>query len=266
MANQTKTHPAQTEISSYRLHLEKQIIASAFFWPAAALEVCTILSAQSFRHKTSRFLYKIIRACFDRAECDATHYHREIQLHTDKVDHNYTDWAIYVDFIDENVREKCLILIELDMRDKFGTALKQNELVAVANQDFEKATIWKNAFEFIQNPRKDIFHAIPELKQYLKAYASEEDLEEFVKMEAAIPGMIDRVRGMERSRRFIETLTSLAISGDMEPHRRESVEILKDLLIQCISRLPIPPNLNHQLTDLKRTLWQIPLSPESNNF
>jgi hypothetical protein len=267
MANQTKANPAQAEISPYRLHLERQIIAAAFLIPSAAMEACTILSAQNFKHKTAKFLYQIIRTCFDRGECDATHYHREIQLHNDKVDHDSLDWQINADFFDENIREKCVILIELDMREKFGTALKQNELLAVANQDFERATVWKNAFDFIQNPRKDIFQAIPELKQYLKAYASAEDLEEFVKMESAIPGMIDRVRGLERSRRFIDTLTSLAISGDMEPHRRESVEILKDLLIQCISRLPIPATLNHSLTDLKRNLWQAPTqSPASNSF
>lgn len=63
-------------------------------------------------------------------------------------------------------------------------------------------------------------------------------------------------------------LTSLANSPDFEPERRECVEVLKDLLVLCISRLPMPENLSETLNELKRNSWQLPASksPASANF
>jgi len=245
-------------ISKFREHLEKQIVATAYYLPACLVEMCTILNEHNFQHPASRFIYKILRTCFDRGECEMLYYLKEIGAQKKEIDPADVFAVLEADFKDDYIREKCLMLIEFDMRDKFGTALKQNELLAVANQDFQKATVWKNAFDFIQNDRKDIFEAIPALHQYLKTYATPEEIADFAKMESLIPQMVDRVRGTERVRRFINTLTALAESSDFEPDRRECVELLKELLILCVARLPIPQDLNVKLTDFKRNLWTAP--------
>jgi hypothetical protein len=256
----------ETQVSKYREFLEKQIIAAAFFFPAAALEASSILNAPNFALKISRQLFQIIRHCMDHGLNTTDAYIREFwNQHPD------TDPAQLMAFLEahfqgENVREKCLLLIEMDMREKFGEALRQNELLAVANQDFERADMWKQCADYLADPKKDIFEAIPQVKRYLANYATEE-LEAFIKLEASIPKMVDRVKGTERARRLIDTLTGIAASPDIEPDRAECIEILKDLLIQCISRLPIPNDLNHTLTLLRSNQWQVPLkSPSSPSF
>lgn len=257
-------------ISKFREHLERQIVATAYFMPACSVEMCTILNEHNFQHTASRFIYVILRTCFERGEAEKIYYLKEISARKSEINPTDVYAVLEEDFKDDLIREKCLMLIELDMRDKFGTALKQNELVAVANQDFPKAAVWKNAFDFIHNKDKDIFEAIPSLHQYLKTYATPEEIADFSKMESLIPAMVDRVRGTERVRRFIDTLTALAGSSDFEPDRRECIELLKELLITCVARLPIPQDLNVKLTDFKRNLWTAPapqqVSRVSTNF
>jgi hypothetical protein len=252
--------------SKYREFLEKQIISSAFFFPSAAHEMSSILTQGNFSDSLCSKVYAVIRAGMDRGQLSPDSYMRELaSIFTDQ---EPAAMLAYLDshLIGESVREKCLILVELDMREKFGDALKQNELLAVAQGDFEKATLWKQCYDFITDPKMDVFDSIPKVEKYLSNYAKEE-LESFHKLQAAIPKMVDRVRGLERSRRMIESLTALAKSEDFESDRRECVEILKDLLVLCVSRLPMPENLSDTLSELKRNSWQLPQkSPVSVSF
>jgi len=254
MANTKTTTP---EVSKYREFLEKQIIAAAFSYPHSALEVVSICMADNFKLRLAKILFKIIRVCNERGENTPDAYTKEFW-----VQHPTESPADLIHYIETNcmgdmVREKCIILVELDMRERFSDVLRQNELLAAANEDFEKATMWAQSAQYLSDPRKDIFEAIPQVKKYLSTYATDE-LDDFNRLEAAIPKVIDRVRGQERARRFIDTMTALATSPDFDAERRESIDILKDLLICCISRLPLPENLNQTLSTLKSNSWQLP--------
>lgn len=254
------------EISKYRQFLELQIIAAAFFHPEAAHEVMSMVGQGNFGQQNIQNLYACIKFCAERGDLSGAQYLKEVSIRYPK--QSPADLLREMDANDMGgpIREKCLLLIELDMREKFGDALKQNELLATAQQDFEKATIWKQCYDYITDPRKDIFEAIPQVGKYLSNYAGDE-LEQWRKLETSIPKMVDRVRGMERSRRLIDTLTSLAASPNIESHRAECIEIVKDLLVLCISRLPIPDDLSTTLSELKRNSWQLPQkSPVSTSF
>jgi hypothetical protein len=144
------------------------------------------------------------------------------------------------------------------MKEKFGAALKENEKAMVESQNFEMASMWKQCFDFITNPQTDIFEAIPQVKKYLSEYAKDE-LDKFNRLEASIPKMIDRVRGREKARKLLDTLTALENSIDFEHDRKMCIAILKDLLVTCISRLPMPENLYETLSILQRNSWQIPI-------
>lgn len=256
----------QPEISKYREYLEKQIISSAFFFPEAAFEMTSILSKGNFALKISQEMFQIIKESLDRGEAKHDFYIKEFNQKYPK--ENIVRLTEYMEhyITDNRVREKCIILLEIDIREKFGTALKQNELVAVASQDFEKATMWKQCHDYILDPNMDVFESIPRVEKYLENY-SKDELEEFKELKASIPKVIDRVRGAERARRFIDTITRLASSPDMESERRECVEILKDLMVTCVSRLPLPENLSSTLNELKRNAWQLPQkSPHFPNF
>jgi len=255
------------EISKYREYLEWQIVSGAFFYPSATHEMAAILSASNFKIVFCAKVFQVIRDCSEKGIMTSDGYLKEIYLRFPKSDIRLISDLLETYNMGDMVREKCLILVELDMREKFCDALKQNELLAVAKSDFEKATMWKQCHDFLADPKMDVFDSIPKVEKYLSQYAAEE-LDTFRSMQAAIPKVIDRVRGMERSRRMINSLTSLANSPDFEPERRECVEVLKDLLVLCISRLPMPENLSETLNELKRNSWQLPASksPASASF
>jgi replicative DNA helicase len=230
-----------------RTNIEEGIIASCLFTEANALLASDILSAANFQETVPQRIFSIIRDMAGKSPIDlitvSTEYFRRYNEYQYHYMAKISDKLIYT-----NIQHHCLILLEIDIREKFVEILKTKEHYFAKAQSFEMAAAVKSCLDYIQNPSNDIFTAIQHVYEYLKQYLKE-NMEDVEALYESLPKLMDRVRSKSRIKNLIDQLNGIAA---VQPtyEKQRMVQVLTDALITVISQNEVPlayKQIIHQL-------------------
>jgi hypothetical protein len=244
-----------------RMYLESQVLGASVFAPSHALTVIDILSDLNFREETHRKLFQVITNQSIKGDLDFP----MIALAWQAVDGSASYLVTLLDkYLGGPVDHLAVNLLEIDMREKFFKLLKKAEHEASKNQIFEQASMFKQCSDFLDDPRNDLFEAVPKLYDYLSQYVPEE-MEDFKKLMDAIPKLIDRLRTRSKTRKYLATIAAIP-NAAVTYEQKLSLEMLGELMTSCLSRATIPQHFITQLNDLKNNLWTAPAPPSDRSM
>jgi hypothetical protein len=140
-----------------------------------------------------------------------------------------------------------LLLLEIDIREKFTSLIQGYEEASVKENDFESAAIWKQCREYLSSTDTDIFEGVDKIYTYLKSYKPDEVLE-YEEMMQAIPKMVDRIKRTAQTFLLIENLERNAC---MQGKREELFKITTNILITLMVAGEVPKDLENYLKHIQ---------------
>jgi hypothetical protein len=223
-----------------RQEIEEEIIGSmlnGFF-----LTPLDILKPQNFHDPLHRKIFELIAKNYATEPIDPVNISRLYkQAYTPPMTYRITELSQKA--ILRSINKYCLILLEMDIREKFSGLMKSYEATSVQENDFESAAIWKQCIDHIVHPDSDVFLAVDQIYQYIKSLKPDE-VDEYAEMMQAIPKMIDRIRRQAQVAHLMDTLKGHGIDkGGREDMLRITIDIFLCLLVQS----HIPPDLKSYL-------------------
>lgn len=154
----------------------------------------------------------------------------------------------------ENVCERrcensySLLLLEIDIREKFTELLQAYEKDSVKENDFESAGIWKQCIDHLSNPGTDIFDGVSHIHGFLKSCKPDEVLE-YEKMMQDIPKMVDRIKKQAQTSLLIENLKR---NCPLQGNREKLFKITTDILLTLMISSEIHPDLANYLHHIQK--------------
>src|SRR5690606_12395847 len=141
----------------------------------------------------------------------------------------------------------CLLLLEIDIREKFVKLLESYEKASVKVAAFEDAAIWKQCRDYLERRDTDIFDGVMNTYQYLKANRPDEVLE-YEDLMQAIPKMIARIKSTAHTMTLLENLQR---NAKMQGARQELFDIATHILTTLIVDSELPKDLEAYLRHIQ---------------
>jgi replicative DNA helicase len=230
-----------------RQYLEECIIGTCLLSEANAIKAADILTPANFQDEFCRNIFHIIR---DRAGKKTI----DVVSVTLDYNHRYKEFRAYMitSIMERTPRthldHQCLVLLELDIRNKFSDLLTAREKRYVNDQVFEMAAVFKQCRDYIESMENDLFRSIDNMYQYLKQYLKD-DIEEFTELYESIPKMVHRIRKHTKIRTLIAQLQSMAATENTY-ERQKLIEILTRSMMMVMSCNDIPQEMKNILHHL----------------
>lgn len=239
---------------SARAYLEGQIIGGALFSPANALQVIDTLSPANFKDPDNR---QILSTIAEQAKVGDLSFPQIVLRYQRDKAKTYVLTQRMDAFHGTAVLPLALELLEIDMREKFVAELLRLETDKSKAEAFEIAAAIKQTRDYISHAGNDIFPAVDQVSDYLRAYLAPEELAGWDTLRSAIPKVVDRIKTRARTQTFLQQLLSLPASADSH-NQKTCLTIVTEITASLLSRKDIPQHVVAKLSDLKINLWETP--------
>jgi hypothetical protein len=234
-----------------RLLLEQNLIGRAITCIPSAITISDVLSPSNFQNKFCGQVFALILEGIDTMEIDLMSITRKFfKRHGEQKGFALTELADRA-MLTSHVLSDALILLEMDMKEKFGALLTRMERECAAASDFEAAAVWKQCADHLAHKDNDVFVAVDHLHSYLTSCFPDQ-MDEYNQLRSAIPKMVDRIRKRANARKFIESLTAMVEDGQSH-ERRMTIKILTDWLILATGNMKLPDNFYSTISTLNST-------------
>ncbi len=246
-------YPVKSKLRTRQNH-ERQLIGRALNCISSALAIADVLSPANFQDLLCKRLFEIILEGIDKAELDLMSITRAYnKKYTEQKAYEIT---ILVDhaILSSYVFTEALLLLEMDIRDKFAELLLNRERHAAKEAEFESAAIWKQCHDHIIHPDNDVFLAVDQLHAYLKTYFADQ-MDEYNELRDAIPKLVERIKKRAKTRKFLDTLTTLGADSETF-EQKMSIKVLTDWMIMCMGGKNVPVDFHSTINDLNKK-WNV---------
>jgi hypothetical protein len=229
-----------------RIQVERQIISACL--NGFYLSPVDILQANNFKDPDHRDIFEIVKKY---------HLTEPINILTVSIRYReakgplgvYKLMDIADSYIGGDTAPYCLMLLEIDMRQKFITLLQDYEDSASESEDFESAAFWKQCREHIAFPENEVFTAIENTYKYIHHFRPDEVME-YAELMGNIPKLVDRIKSQTQVRLLVD---SLKRQCNTYGHQRETLlNITTDILVALLIRSDLPTHLEPSLHAINR--------------
>lgn len=231
--------------------LESQLIGGALFSPAHALDVLDILSEANFKEDLHRRIFALLAEVSKTGDLSFP----QLLLHWMR---SSTDTLPLTRLLEgyqgQPLTPLALSLLEMDMREKFVELLAGLERQKSKEEAFELASACKQTKDYLAHPGNDLFESVDRVGDYIRAYLEPEELTEWNRLTAAIPKLIQRIKGRAKTQVFLANLMSLPAAAESYS-QKNSLEIISEITTSLLSRKEIPQHVVDKLYELKNNLW-----------
>lgn len=229
-----------------RVYLERQIIGAALHQEGLALHIFDIIRPINFTDELCMHLALVIN---QMVQTD-----RQIDLPAVILSYNqkfnsstYSKITEIADgFRGQNIKELCLILLQMDIREKSIAECKMKESLNAKDQNFELAKIWKECHDYLSDQRNDILMQLPTIANYINQY-DPENSELIIELSQAIPKVAQRINNADRINRATNIFKSIA-NNSLDNKRKYIINQLCELIVITISGAKLPENMENMLS------------------
>ena len=213
----------------YRDWLEVAIMGACL--SGQAIIPCDILIDKNFYQLECRQVFKIIKDNYLTTNIDMlTVYHiymREYPKNKTLIISNMTHWtSVYSG--GNHIYNWCLQLLEMDIRTKCVSVLRTYYNRACTANDLDKQTNMKQALEYLDDGKNELFESIPIIHKFLKDNYPN-DINELTQILDSIPKVIDRVKERSKTKTLLNKIKLLRVSS-FNSVQDENLTMLSDLM------------------------------------
>lgn len=223
-----------------RIEIEEQIIGTML--NGFYLTALDILKPQNFEGLLHRQIFEIIQKHHLTEPIDLVNVTR-LYNKAHKPPMTYLLTELCNKLIPRSVGKYCLILLELDIRDKFGELLGGYESASVLEEDFPSAKTWKDCRDHITHPDHDVFKAVDKIYSYIK-HVKPDEVDEYAELMTAIPKLIDRIKRQVQVSHLIDSLRAHCFD---QGSREDMLKITADIFLTLLVQPDIPADLRNYL-------------------
>jgi len=223
-----------------RIEIEEQIIGTML--NGFYLTALDVLKPQNFEEPLHIRIFEIIQKHHLTEPIDLVNVTRLYnKAHKPPMTYRLTE--LYEKLIPRSVGKYCLILLELDIRGKFGGLIEEYEAASVLENDFESAAIWKECRDHIAHPDHDVFQAVDHIYGYIK-HVKPDEVDEYTEMMTAMPKLIDRIKRQAQVSHLIDALRAHCFD---QGSREDMLKITADIFLTLLVQPDIPDELKNYL-------------------
>lgn len=229
-----------------RHRIEEQVIGQCL--DGGHISCLDILSPANFSVELHKRLFAIIAELAD-SQVDIITVSRAYHLRYKELAAEQIVY-IHAQLIHRGAHHYPLLLLEIDMREKFVKLLDGYRETSVKEEDFESAALWKECADHFADLRHDLFDCIGPIYRYIETHKPEET-DEYRALMDAVPSRIDVIR---KTKRFAQLVTNLKVTNSFQGQRTDMMNAAADLLIHLCLSAKVHPDLEQHLLHIKNEL------------
>lgn len=237
-----------------RQYIEEQIIGMALQHEGLAIIAMDIVGPANFENPLCKQIAEVFNVLIRRNTIidivSVTLAHRRMYDNTSPYAiTNLADKSVGI-----SLKDKCLLLLQMDIKKKALATCQLYEKEASKNQLFEKAAIWKQCHDHLANPETDILEQLPIVYKYIGTYM-EDGAEEFQMLVDAIPKVAKRILGTDRLDHLLKVLKVIG-RQTLSRDREEILNMLSEIISHTVSGAPLPPQLFNQISQINESIHE----------
>lgn len=235
-----------------RQYLEEQIIGMALQHEGLAVTAMDIVGPANFQNQLCKEIAEIFNILIKRNTIidivSVTLAHRR----------NFKDTSPYAitNLADKSVgislKDKCLVLLQIDIKQKALEICIHNENKASKAQQFEVASVWKQCHDHLASPDIDILEQLPAIQRYAASY-SEDGAEELALLVDAIPKVAKRINNVDRLKHSLNVLQVIG-NQTLNRERQHCLSMIKDIIIHTVTAKELPANFYNYINELNKSI------------
>ena len=228
----------------HRHRIEEQVIGLCLL--GRHMRPIDILTPRNFKNELHRRLFSLIVEMAPNEPVDIITVSRRYTLAYKELKAEEITQIAHV-CLEHAENHYCLLLLEIDIREKFVKLLESYEKASVKATAFEDAAIWKQCRDHLASKDTDIFDGVSHIYQYLKAHRPDEVLE-YEELMQAIPKLIDRIKSTTHTMTMLENLQR---NAKMQGARQELFDIATNILTTLMVASELPKDLEAYLRHIQ---------------